>query len=151
MGFAQTQIADGSSPLAPARINRPGWGSWLALLLIGVFGLAWTRNEYVIAWLLDNKVFDESASRTLPAALTYAYVAAAAVALAIAWRVVAWPVLRVYAGAPGRVPVPPTARLLGVPARAAGRVCAAGALARGVELRWLAGREPASTPSTGKG
>ncbi len=74
---------------------RPGWGSWLAFLYIGISAATWAQNEQLVIWLLSHEIVGESAIRSLSGALRWASVAAGALAMLAAWRVLIWSALLV--------------------------------------------------------
>ena len=81
---------------ASGHAMRPGLGSWLALLFIGIWAIAWVQNEQVVAWLLSQDIIGEGLTRTLPGALRWTSVAMAILGLMATWRLVRWSVLGTY-------------------------------------------------------
>ncbi len=87
-----------SEPPASTRghIARPGMGSWLAFLFVGMSALAWTRNGDIIGWLLSHGLVEEAATRTLPGALRYVFAAGGILGLIAAWRIATWSVAGIF-------------------------------------------------------
>ena len=73
--------------LVPAGFRRPGLGSWLAFLLIGICAMTWARNEQVVAWLMSRGVVGESAIAPLLGAVRWASVAGGILGLIAVWPV----------------------------------------------------------------
>ena len=84
------------------RAQRPGLGSWLALLITGICVLVWVRNEQVVVWLLSQGIVGEGVTRSIPGALRWASVATAIVGLTAAWRIIMRSILGAYRWKPVR-------------------------------------------------
>ncbi|MDA1348811.1 MAG: hypothetical protein O3A47_08090, partial [Chloroflexi bacterium] len=102
---------------ATAGVARPGLGSWLAVLLVGVSALALLRNEQIVVWLLSENMVGEGSTRSLPDVLRWLFLATGAIALALAWRISAWAAVRVLCWGPVRIPAAYTGRVIGAAAR----------------------------------
>ena len=85
------------------RSARPGSRSWLALLFIGISVLAWARNGDIIVWLLSHEIVGEAATRSLPGALRWVYVAIAILSLVAARRIATWSVAGISRWGPVQV------------------------------------------------
>ncbi len=72
------------------QIKKPGLGSWLAVLFMGVCSAAWVQNEQAVAWLLSQGIVGEGVTRTLPSALRWASVGMALLSLVAAQRIGIW-------------------------------------------------------------
>jgi Ca-activated chloride channel family protein len=80
--------------LTTTRFRRPGWGSWLALLLAltftGICAVAWVKNESIVAWLLAEGVVNESATTTLPSTIRQAALGVGLAGLVAALFIALW-------------------------------------------------------------
>ncbi|MCZ6891465.1 MAG: hypothetical protein O7F09_03010, partial [Chloroflexi bacterium] len=119
------------------QIKKPGLGSWLAVLFIGVFATAWVQNEQVVAWLLSQGIVGEGATRTLPGELRWASIGMALLSLLSAWRIGIWGVVGIYRWGPTQAFVNPIAAVLRTVFSGAWKPIARSVTAVGKSVEWL--------------
>ena len=90
----------GTTAPATARPSRPGPGSWLAFVLIGICAAAWVRNEHIVVWLMSQGIVQETATSALLGAVTWASVAGGILGLIVVRPIVTWTASPIYRWGP---------------------------------------------------